>query len=71
MTKWARRAIGGWCRGPWTVRPIIGARRPMFWLYHDHNRYAPTGRYDDVVSFHSARDAMRYADGLTSKVEPR
>jgi len=43
----------------------------MFWLYHDHNRYAPTGRYDDVVSFHSARDAMRYADGLTSKVEPR
>jgi len=62
-TTWRRTATGGWLSpdGRWRVRgPIFG--KAMYWLYHDGGRYTPTGRYDDVVNFPSARQARQYAD---------
>jgi hypothetical protein len=53
----------GWVSedGRWSVRgPIHG--RPMFWLYRDNQRYTPTGRFDDAVSFPTAREAKAYAE---------
>jgi hypothetical protein len=62
--KWTQTATGGWtshdglCR--WTIRgPIMG--KPMFWLYRDGARFTPSGRYDDVVSFTTARKAKAFA----------
>ena len=65
--KWSKTATGwtahdGLCR--WTIRgPIMG--KPMFWLYRDGSRFTPTGRYDDVVSFTTVREAKaKVADYL-------
>lgn len=61
--KWTRTAFGwtghnGLCR--WAVRgPIMG--KPMFWLYREGSRFTPTGRFADVVSFKTAREAKKYA----------
>ncbi len=66
--KWTRTATAGWTMhdgvSRWTIRgPIMG--KPMFWLYRDNTRFTPTGRYDDVVSFKTAREARaKVADYL-------
>lgn len=58
---WKRRAVGGWITedGRWAIRgPIFGKR--MYWLYHNNERYCPTGKYDSAVSFKSVPSAKRF-----------
>lgn len=56
---WIKTAFGwsmcdGVCR--WTIRgPIMG--KPMYWLYKNGSRFTPTGRYVDVVSCTTVREA--------------
>ena len=47
-----RRALDGWVSGDgrWRVRKV----QRVFWIYRDHQRFTPTGRFEDVLSYTSA-----------------
>lgn len=69
---WKRTATGNWITsdGKWSIRgPIFG--KPMYWLYDavHHNRYTPTGKYDDCVSFTSLKSAKRFVEGVHSNIK--
>ena len=64
-----RKGPLGWVTtdGRWRIRgPVYG--KPMFWLYgphpQHHGRYTPTGNYEDVVNFPTARAAKDYVATL-------
>lgn len=64
MPGWKRRAVGGWITtdGKWSIRgPIMS--KPMFWVYHGNERFTPTGKYDDSVSFKTVAQAKRFIEG--------
>lgn len=69
--KWTKTSTG-WTANDgiarWTIRgPIIGIS--MFWLYRNGSRFTPTGRYDDVVSFTTTREAQRKVRDYMPKPE--
>lgn len=59
--EWKRCAVGGWITadGVWRIRgPIWGIQ--MYWVYNQHGRFTPTGKYNDCVSFVSVYSAKRF-----------
>jgi hypothetical protein len=59
---WTKRAVGGCVTtdGVWTIRGPIFAK--LFWIYKGNNRYTPTGRFADCVSFKTVAQAKRFVE---------
>lgn len=68
-----RKGCCGWIRsdGKHTIRirgPIAALGNSVtgleYWLYLNHHRYTPTGRYEDAVHFSTLAAAKKFANTI-------
>lgn len=64
--KWLKNNRGGWVSddGHWVIRRV-SFLKITYWLYRDHTRYTPTGKFEDSLYFTTANRAKKYVESLT------
>ncbi len=68
---WRRTAFGhSFIPSRWSVRVVtarVDGGPPLYWPYRDTNRFTPTGKHRDSVSFRSLRTAKRFVERMVGK----